>query len=148
MSDADAAAGIWADAVVAAALLAIDPAGLGGAVIRARPGPVRDEWLELLLDMMPPEKPVRRVPLHAPDGRLLGGLDLASTLAAGRPIAERGLLVEAHEGLLVLPMAERLSASAAARVTAALDAGEVLLERDGLTSRSPLQVWGRGARRG
>ena len=53
-------------------------------------------------------QPVRHIPLHIADGRLLGGLDLNATLLAGRPVAERGLLAEADGGVLVLAMAERL----------------------------------------
>ena len=40
----------------------------------------------------PPSQPLRHLPLHIADGRLLGGLDLNATLLAGRPVAERGLL--------------------------------------------------------
>ena len=105
--------------------------------MRAPAGPVRDRWLESLRRLLPSGTPWRRMPLHVNDGRLLGGLDLAATLKTGRPVAERGLLAEADGGVLVLPMAERVSAAAAARLTAALDAGEVQLERDGLCLRSP-----------
>jgi magnesium chelatase subunit D len=126
--------------VLAAALVAVDPAGLGGVCVRAPAGPVRDTWLELLREFLPPGTPLRRVPLHAGDERLLGGLDLAATLGAGRPVAERGLIAEADGGVLLLPMAERITAGAAARITAALDAGEVLVERDGLALRIPARV--------
>ena len=127
----------WDDACLASALLAVDPTGLGGLSIRALPGPVRDIWLELLRDLLPPNTPFRRIPLHIADGRLLGGLDLAATLRAGRPVAERGLLAESDGGLVLLAMAERVSRSTAAHLSAALDSGEVLLERDGLTARTP-----------
>ncbi len=130
----------WSDAVVAAALLAVDPAGLGGAWVRSPAGPVVDAWLELLRDFLPPEAPWRRVPLHAGDERLLGGLDLAATLGAGRPVAGRGLIAEADGGVLVLPMAERITPAAAARITAVLDSGEVAVERDGLGLRFPARV--------
>jgi magnesium chelatase subunit D len=130
----------WSDAVLAAALVAIDPAGLGGVRVRAAAGPVRDTWLELLRDFLPPDRPLRRVPLHAGDERLLGGLDLAATLGTGRPVAERGLIAEADGGVLLLPMAERITAGTAARITAALDAGEVLVERDGLALRLSARV--------
>ena len=93
--------------VVAAALVAIDPAGLGGAVLRARAGPVRDAWLTLLRGF-DPAAPFRRIPLGITDDRLLGGLDLAATLRAGRPVAERGILVESDGGLVLLAMAERI----------------------------------------
>lgn len=127
----------WDDACLAAALFAVDPAGLGGIGVRALPGPVRELWLELLQELLPPERPFRRIPLHIADGRLLGGLDLAATLRAGRPIAERGLLVEVDGGVALLAMAERVARNTAAHLTATLDTGEVLLERDGLTARTP-----------
>jgi magnesium chelatase subunit D len=128
---------VWRDALLAATLLAIDPAGLQGAVVRARFGPVRDRWQSYCRAALPASAPMRRLPIGTPDGRLLGGLDLAATLQAGRPIAERGLLAEVDGGLLILAMAERMTPSMAARLTAVLDSGEVALERDGLTARIP-----------
>jgi magnesium chelatase subunit D len=125
---------------MAAALFAVDPAGIGGVALRAAAGPVRDRWVALLRQMLPENQPWRRVPLHVADGRLLGGLDLAATLQAGRPVAERGLLAEAHGGVIVLAMAERLSAATAARLVAVLDAGEVRVERDGVALQNPAQV--------
>jgi magnesium chelatase subunit D len=130
----------WEDAVAAARLLAIDPQGLGGASLRAAPGPVRDGWIALLRRMLPAEAPVRRLPAGAPDSRLLGGLDLAATLAAGRPVAERGLVAECDGGVLLVAMAERLPAGTAARLAAALDTGEVAVERDGLALRFPARL--------
>jgi len=130
----------WADAARAAALFALDPAGTGGVVLRALPGPARDRWLELLRAWLPAGAPLRRVPLHASDGRLLGGLDLAATLRAGRPVAERGLLAEADGGVVLLAMAERLEPAVAARLALVLDAGQVALERDGLARRSSARI--------
>ena len=123
------------DALLAALLLGIDPQGLGGVALRARAGPARDAWLALLRSLLPAGAPVRRLPPHIADDRLLGGLDLAATLRAGRPVAERGLLAEVDGGVLLIPLAERLSAAAAARIASAMDSGEVVLERDGLASR-------------
>jgi magnesium chelatase subunit D len=59
------------DAALAACLLAIDPVGLGGAVLRAAPGPARDAWLGLLRAGLAPGEPWRRLPLGIPDSRLL-----------------------------------------------------------------------------
>lgn len=127
----------WDDAVLAAVLMTVDPVGTGGVSLRALPGPVRDQWLSIMRDLQPAGTPQRRVPLHVSDGRLLGGLDLAATLNAGRPVAERGLLVEADGGIIELAMAERIAAGTAARLTMAFDSGEVVLERDGLAMRTP-----------
>jgi len=130
----------WADAATAAALLALAPAALGGAVVRAAPGPVRDRWMALFREALPPGAPVRRIPLSVGDERLLGGIDLAATLRAGRPVAERGILAEADGGAVLLAMAERLSAASAARLTGMLDQGTVVLARDGLAATSPARV--------
>jgi magnesium chelatase subunit D len=122
-------------ALHAAALFAVDPVGTGGVVIRALPGPARDGWLHCLSGLLPAGTPMRRVPLHINDERLLGGLDLAATLQAGRPIAQQGVLTLADGGVAVLAMAERLAPATAARLAAVLDTQEVALERDGLATR-------------
>ena len=88
----------WADAVRALALFAVDPLGLAGIAVRAPAGPVRDHFLTLLRDALPPGMRVHRLPAHTGDDRLLGGLDLAATLQAGRLVAQKGLLAEADGG--------------------------------------------------
>jgi magnesium chelatase subunit D len=130
----------WADALTAAALLAVDPVGLGGALLRARAGPQRALWLAALRHSLPAGTPMRRVPLGIADDRLLGGLDLAATLLAGRPVAQRGVLAEADGGLLELAMAERLNPGTVARLAAAMDTGQVRMERDGLTLQQPARL--------
>lgn len=106
-------------------------------MLRAQVGPPRERWRGLLRDLLPGDVPLRRVPLGVADDRLLGGLDLAATLRGGAPVAQQGLLSEADGGVLELAMAERLQPGTAARVAAALDTGEALLERDGLAARLP-----------
>ena len=101
---------------------------------------MRDRWLSLLREMLPSFVPVRRCPLHVADERLLGGLDLAATLRAGRKVAARGLLAEADGGVVLLGMAERLATATAARLGGVLDTGEVALERDGLALRLSARV--------
>ncbi len=139
-AEADPLDRVWADSAWAAALLAIDPQGLGGAVLRAGAGPVRDRWLHDFQRLLPAAMPQRRMPVGIADERLLGGLDLAATLRLGKPVAQRGLLAESDGGVLTLPMAERLSAGTAARLCAALDSGAVGFERDGLSTRWDARV--------
>ncbi|MEZ5788357.1 MAG: magnesium chelatase subunit D [Xanthobacteraceae bacterium] len=127
----------WADALLTASLLAIDPHGLGGVCLRALPGPARERWLAYLRACMGERQPLRRLPLHAADSRLLGGLDLAATLRAGRPVAERGILADTDGGVLVAAMAERMHPATAAKITAVLDGGAVVVERDGLAIDTP-----------
>jgi hypothetical protein len=49
----------WTDAAWAAALLAVDPGGLGGAWVRAGAGPVRERWTAQLLHLLPPARASR-----------------------------------------------------------------------------------------
>ncbi len=127
----------WPEALLIATLFAMDPHGLGGISIRGRGSPFFEAWLELLKELLPEGAPLRRCPVQTGDDRLLGGLDLASSLAMGQPVVQRGLLSEVDGGVLILPMAERLSSATAARIAAALDEGQFQLERDGLTSLLP-----------
>jgi len=132
-SDAD----VWNQACLVAALVAIDPVGLGGVSVRGGAGPARDRWLAEFREGLPADAPVRRAPLNIPDDRLLGGLDLAASLSMGRAVAQRGLLVDCDGGVVILPMAERMESGVAGRVAAVLDSGEVTIEREGLTQRWP-----------
>lgn len=131
---------MWADAALAAALLAVDPAGCGGVLLRAPAGPVRDAWLALLARLLGPDAAPLRLPLGIRDDRLLGGLDLTATLRAGRPIAEPGLLARADGRVLLAAMAERLSPGTAARLGAVLDRGELQVEREGLAAVWPARL--------
>ena len=125
------------DAILAAAIFATSPADIGGVIVDCDAGPRREQWLALLRALLPADAPVRRIPAHICDDRLLGGLDLAATLTAGRPIVQRGLLADADNGIVVLPSAERVSPATASRLASALDLREVILERDGLTRHLP-----------
>lgn len=127
----------WPEALLIATLFAMDPHGLGGISIKGRGSPFFDAWLDLVKELLPDGSPLRRCPVQTGDDRLLGGLDLATSLALGQPVVQRGLLSEVDGGILVLPMAERLSSATAARIAAALDEGQFQLERDGLTSLLP-----------
>ena len=124
------------DALIAAQLCAIDP-GLGGMVLR---GEGREAVVQRMRDALGAGAPFRKMPVHIDDERLLGGLDLAATLAADRPVARKGLLAEADGGLIVVPMAERLDAGIASRIASVLDTGEVIAERDGMGQRDATRV--------
>jgi magnesium chelatase subunit D len=96
--------------------------------------------VQILRTLLPARTPLIKIPLNVSDERLLGGLDLVATLRSGRASFERGLLCGADGGLVFLPMAERLTVNAAAKITMALDLGEVVLERDGFTRRLPARA--------
>lgn len=128
---------LWNDAALSGALLAVLGHDAGGALLRARPGPVRDHWLSELRRVLSEQTPWRKLPLHCAVDRLLGGLDLSATLRSGKPVAERGLLSECDGGFALLPMAERAEGELLAPLCSALDRGELTLERDGVTARMP-----------
>ena len=130
----------WEDALLAARLFAADPAKLAGIRLRARAGPVRDRWLAYLKSQLSVGVPFRKIPAGIGADRLLGGLDLAATLSANRPVYLPGVLAEAHGGVAILPMAERTAPHVTAGLMAVLDEGEVVVERDGLTLRSPARI--------
>ena len=132
---AEQAAERWADAVLVLLLFCIAPSRTGVA-LHAGAGPVRERWLALLRSQLG-RTVMHRLPLHIRDDRLLGGLDLAATLQAGRPVAQRGLLAEADGGVLLVAMAERLDSGTTARLGAAIDRGEVVAERDGVAMAHP-----------
>ena len=131
--------GAAADAFLAAVLLAVDPTGLGGAWVRASGDMEATLWLDALRRLLPAEAPIKRMPLAADEDRVIGGLDLAAALTVGKRIVHPGLLAEAHGGALVVRMADRLDIQRAALIAAAMDAGEVALERAGLSDRNAAQ---------
>ena len=123
-----------------AALFAVDPQGLGGVVLRSAASQQRDDWLATLKHLLPPTTPQRRIPLHINDAALLGGLDLGATLNAGRPVAQQGVLASANGGVVLVAMAERVSAGTAARLASVLDTQQVAIQRDGLALVRPAKL--------
>jgi magnesium chelatase subunit D len=124
----------------AAALLAVDPCGLGGVWLRSPAQAVRERWLSLLREALPEETPWRRIPSSIAADRLLGDLDLAATLKASRPLAEHGVLAAADGGIVLIAMAERLSAHTASLLNAVLDAGRVRVPRSGVLIEHPARI--------
>ena len=115
------------DAMLAARLLLRDPSGLGGIILRGA-GPARDAVLTKL-------GYARRLPVAIDDEALIGGRDLAATLAGVGSAIRPGLLAQSDGGLLLVSMAERMSDAVAARIASVMDTGEVVIERDGATAR-------------
>ncbi|MCM2562026.1 magnesium chelatase subunit D [Lutimaribacter sp. EGI FJ00015] len=106
----------WDAAQLALALLSIDPVGLGGIVVRARVGPVRDAFLAELGSI---HLPCRRIHPDISDEALFGGLDLSATLTAQKVVFSRGLMYE--PAAIVLTMAERTAPTLAAKLAQAID---------------------------
>jgi magnesium chelatase subunit D len=92
------------DSAYAAILLAVDPMLVGIRVL-GWSGPLRDLWVRRLTELRPGAA-IRKMPVGISEDRLLGGLDLAATLAAGRAVSGTGILAESQDGFLILAMAE------------------------------------------
>ncbi len=107
----------WDRACRALDLLAANPKQLRGLSLRARTGPVRDTFLAALTSRLP--QPVHRIHPAMSRDALLGGIDLARTLADGQVRTNPGLLQ--GSGTLILTMAERCAPDMAALLSAGLD---------------------------
>ncbi|MEM9689863.1 MAG: magnesium chelatase subunit D [Pseudomonadota bacterium] len=119
------------DAAAAALLLAANPAALGGVILNGLPGPWRDCWLDGYRGLLDVNRPWLKLPVSIADDRLLGGLDFAATIAAGRPVYATGVLESANGGVVLLAMAERLRALTASVISEVMDSGRLRVERDG-----------------
>ncbi|WP_310615506.1 magnesium chelatase subunit D [Limnohabitans sp.] len=119
---ADTPLNAWHDALTSLQLLQLDPQGLGGVCLRASHGPVRERWLSALASL---GLPLVKVPGSVDAERLLGGIDFAYTLQTGQLRMQAGLLQQADQGLICLPMAERLPPALLAPLVQALDSGLV-----------------------
>jgi magnesium chelatase subunit D len=110
------------DAVLAARLFVLAPQVFKGMVLRGS-SPAREALVAALGDAIP----LRRLPGHVDDERLLGGIDLAASLSAGKPVRQSGLIEEARGGALIAGMAERIDSGVAGRLAQALDEGAAAL---------------------
>ena len=102
-------------AALALRLLAIDPAGLGGAVIRMRASPDRDAVIAAFDSPLPQ----RKMPPTISDEQLLGGIDLSATLASSQVIENKGFFSTSCVALI--PMAERCIPTLAAKLCNLMD---------------------------
>ena len=112
----------WDLAQLALLLLQVDPHGLGGVWLKSGYSPARQTWLAQLQAL---GLPVMRMPHHIDQERMLGGIDLSVTLAQGRVVEQIGLLAHANEGIVVVPMSEKLSPQTLAMLLQAHDQGQV-----------------------
>ena len=108
----------WNDAITSLQLLQIDPHGFGGIWLKAPFGPVRERWLQALHNS---SVKTIKLPGSIDLERLLGGIDLSSTLQTGRLHMQNGLLQQAHQGVVCISMAERFPSALVAPITQAMD---------------------------
>lgn len=112
---------LWADALLSIELLVLGGPSIGGLWLKARSGGVRDCFLSRLQARLGPDIRWTRLPPGSSVANLIGGVDIAATAAKGNLQRQQGLLTSAEDGILLVPMAERLDPALAAMVASAMD---------------------------
>ncbi len=129
---------IWNDACLAADIfvqcMAEENPSSAGILVKAQFGPVRDLWLRHLTQALSASTKLFTVPNLISTDRLIGGLDLTTTLAEGRKCFHQGLLAQAHKNVVILPSANLLQNDVLNHVIMTMDSQEVRVERDGASN--------------
>lgn len=128
---ADDVAAVRARAAAALCVVAIAGHRIGGIVLRDSSAGAQ-QWIAALRARLPVGVRVCRLPSSATDDRIFGGLDLAATIALGSPVAERGVVADAHGGVVIVPLIERMPVATQARLGTVLDSGIATVQRDGV----------------
>lgn len=81
--------------------------------------------------------PFVEMPISADEESLLGGLDIEATLRLGRRVLRDGILSRADHGLVYVDQLNLLTDTSANLILSALDSGEVRVERESISLRSP-----------
>ncbi len=127
-----------ARSAAALCVFAVAGAHIGGIVLRDSSAGAQ-QWIAALRRLLPDTMRVRRLPSSATDDRIFGGLDLAATIASGSPVAERGVVADAHGGVVIIPLIERMPVATQARLGAVLDTGVAQVLRDGVRAEFDAQ---------
>jgi magnesium chelatase subunit D len=120
-------------------LLAVEPR-LRGMAVGAPAGAGKSSLARGMRDLLCSDDrsvPFVELPLGIDEAGLLGGLDIEATLRAGRRVARAGALARADGGILYADQVNLLPDAIINPLIAAIDTGEVRLEREGLSIRSP-----------
>lgn len=110
----------WRDAIMAAHILAVGGAEIGGLWLTARASGIRDCFLDHIRQITR-TTPAIKLPPGATATALCGHLDITRSLNSGQMVWDSGILAAADGAILLIPMAERLDKGAAAIIAEAMD---------------------------
>lgn len=113
-----------ADATWVAGLLALCGARLGGVLTGSD---ACESFLQSYSTAVGNEGALRSISASIAAEALEGSIDLAATLATGRPVRTTGLIADGVEARLLIRRVERLDAACASLMARALDSGTLLL---------------------
>lgn len=102
-------------------------------LIRGDKGAGKSTAARGLIDLLEPGAPFVNLPIGATDDRLLGGLDVEKALK-GEPALKRGLLADAHGGVLYVDEVNLLPDHLADALLDAVASGVHVVEREGFSA--------------
>ncbi len=102
-------------------------------LIRGDKGAGKSTAARGLIDLIEPGAPFVNLPIGATDDRLLGGLDVEKALK-GEPALKRGLLADAHGGVLYVDEVNLLPDHLADALLDAVASGVHVVEREGFSA--------------
>ena len=118
-------------------LLAVEPR-LGGVALAASAGTGKSSLARGMQQLLAADEiPFVEVPTSVDVENLLGGLDLEATLRSGRVVLQHGVLGRADQGIVYIDGLNLLSDGAANLLLSVMDQGEAVVEREGLSLRTP-----------
>lgn len=118
-------------------LLAVEPR-LRGLVLAAPAGAGKSSLARGLPALLGDDAvPFIEIPTGVDVENLLGGLNLEATLRTGRMVLQPGALARADGGVIYVDGVNLLTDGSANLILSALDQGEVQVEREGVSLRSP-----------
>lgn len=120
-------------------LLAVEPR-LRGIILAAAAGTGKSTLARGMRLLLNDETiPFVELPPSIDAENLLGGLDLEATLCTGQMVMQPGVLARAHGGVAYADGVNLLTDASTNLILAAMDQGEVRVEREGVSLRSPAE---------
>ncbi len=111
----------------------------GGVLFTGEKGSGKTTLARLFKRLIPDKTPFVELPLNITEDALLGGIDIDSTIKAGRRILQTGILSRANGGVIYIDDINLLSEEILSIILEVQGRGEVIIEREGATVKEPSQ---------